>query len=275
LSQSLKAALRKDTSTLSGASTEDVPQASLLSANDALRAFLWQGDAMVDLNEFIDASSGWTLLEARAINNAAQITGIGLFGGQRRAFLLSPTNNKAPTAVDDRVSLEQIAVTRFDVLANDRDADGDTLRVIAVTQGRTGNVVLESENVIAYTPGLAFDGSDRFSYTIDDGHGGHAEASVTVELAAGSLPAAFRLDQNYPNPFNPTTTITFGIPEKAHVTIEVFNMLGQRVSTLIDSERPAGRHVVLFEARDLPGGIYMYRMRAGRFSDARQLIVLK
>lgn len=275
VSQSARAVLNRDRPTLASTGDNETANTSILNANSDLRAFLWQGDTMVDLNDFIDASSGWTLLEARGINNAAQITGIGLFNGIRRAFLLSPTNNKTPTVTNDQVALQEIAVTRFNVLANDNDADGDTLRVIAVTQGQTGSVMLEAGGIIAYTPGTRFTGSDTFTYTVDDGNGGRAEGTVMVAFAAGSLPTNFILKQNYPNPFNPSTTITFGLPEKAHVTIDVFNMLGQRVATLVDGERSAGQHLVSFDASHLPGGTYLYRMRTGQFSKARQLILLK
>ena len=186
-------------------------------------------------------SSGWTLLEARAINNAAQIIGVGLYNGERRAFLLSPTNNKSPTAADDLVRLPFIGALTFDVLENDLDEDGDTLRVVAVTQGEAGSVELLEDGRLTYTPSTNFSGQDAFTYTVEDGHGGTAIAEVVVEIDAGAFPSAFQLDQNYPNPFNPTTIITFGLPEQSHVRLEVFNMLGQHVRTLIDDARP-GRH---------------------------------
>lgn len=275
VSQSARAVLHREKPTIASAGTTAITDATILGANNDLRAFLWQGDTMVDLNDFIDASSGWTLLEARGINNAAQITGIGLFNGVRRAFLLSPTNNKAPTVTNDRLAIEAISVTRINVLTNDHDADGDTLHIVAVTQGQAGSVTLEPGDIIAYTPGNGFTGSDSFTYTVADGKGGRATGTVSVEIVAGSLPDHFVLKQNYPNPFNPSTTIAFGLPEKAHVTIEVFNMLGQRIATLVDGERSAGQHLVTFDASNLPGGTYLYRMRTGRFSDTKKLILLK
>ena len=255
------------------AKNDEASQHHRLLANDHLRAFLWQGDTMVDLNDFIDAGSGWTLLEARAINNAAQIAGIGLFDGQRRAFLLSPTTNKSPTANHDAVNLSFIAPTTIDVLGNDLDADGDTLRVVAITQGNAGLVELAGDTEIIYTPAPHFAGKDQFTYTISDGQGGSAVAEVVIRIDESALPETFQLEQNFPNPFNPTTTISLALPEQTHVRLEIYNMLGQRVRTLIDGVRPAGAHRVTFDASDLPGGAYMYRASAGDWSESRKMVV--
>lgn len=247
-----------------------------LSAGSAdMRAFLWQGDNIFDLNEFIDEASGWVLLEARAINNAAQITGVGLLNGERRAFLLSPTINKAPTATDDVIALDNLSPVTLNVLENDSDADGDTLRIVSVTQGQFGEVTIENDHSLVYHPGAAFIDSDRFTYIVEDGNGGRSEGSVALSIDRANLPAEFSLDQNYPNPFSPRTTIAFGLPEKAEVRLEVFNLLGQRVALLVDGTKPAGRHSVEFTADHLPGGVYIYRIKTtSGFEDAKRLVLV-
>jgi len=239
------------------------------------RAFLWRNGVQVDLNDFIDAASGWTLVEALGINNAAQIVGYGLYNGRKRAFLLSPSNNAAPKAADDAIRLAFVERMEIDVLANDRDEDGDSLVVASVTQGAFGAVGLTSAGRAVYTPGPAFDGEDAFTYVVSDGRGGQGEARVLITMAPEARPAAFALEPNYPNPFNPSTTITFALPEASHVVLEVFNLIGQRVDTLIDAPRPAGSHRIVFEAGALPGGVYLYRLRAGDFTASRKLLLLK
>lgn len=77
------------------------------------------------------------------------------------------------------------------------------------------------------------------------------------------LPDEYALDQNYPNPFNPTTKIDFSIPQNQHVTLEVYNVMGQRVATLVDQDMQAGTHTASFDARGLASGVYMYRLNAG------------
>ena len=83
------------------------------------------------------------------------------------------------------------------------------------------------------------------------------------------------LAQNYPNPFNPSTTIRYALPERSHVTITIFNALGQVVSTLVESEMEAGYHEVTFDASQLSSGIYLYRLTAGHFVQTRKMIVLR
>ena len=72
----------------------------------------------------------------------------------------------------------------------------------------------------------------------------------------------FKLYQNYPNPFNPSTNIEYTLPNAANVKIEVFNITGQKIKTLINRYENAGLHSVKFDAADLPSGIYFYRLRS-------------
>jgi hypothetical protein len=91
----------------------------------------------------------------------------------------------------------------------------------------------------------------------------------------GQIPKEFVLMQNFPNPFNPTTTIRFGLPQKAHVRIELYTILGQRIDVLINKELPAGYQELRVDARQLGTGIYFYRMSADTFVKARKLMVVK
>lgn len=99
---------------------------------------------------------------------------------------------------------------------------------------------------------------------------------VTLGVASESeLPATFSLDQNYPNPFNPSTTIHYALPREIEVTIDVFNLIGQHVRTLVGGRQNAGYHTVSFSGAGLPSGLYYYTMRAGDFTATRRSLLLK
>jgi len=85
----------------------------------------------------------------------------------------------------------------------------------------------------------------------------------------------FVLRQNYPNPFNAATIIRFTTPEPERVELKVFDLLGNEVAVLLDKEVGAGEHTVAFNSRNLPAGVYFYRMEAGRFTDEKKLVVLR
>jgi flagellar hook assembly protein FlgD len=96
----------------------------------------------------------------------------------------------------------------------------------------------------------------------------------------GSLPSAFTLSQNYPNPFNPTTTIEYTIPIPNRVIIDIFNLLGEKVRTLVDETKSAGSYQIEWNGRDDVGnsvstGIYLYRFKAGEFVQMRKMLLMK
>lgn len=88
-------------------------------------------------------------------------------------------------------------------------------------------------------------------------------------------PALFSLEQNYPNPFNPSTTIRYVLTSRTHVTLVVYNILGQSVAELVNGEKDAGYYETRFEAGNLASGAYLYRLQAGSFVQTRKLIVVK
>jgi len=89
------------------------------------------------------------------------------------------------------------------------------------------------------------------------------------------IPLEFELSQNYPNPFNPSTTIGFSIPEASDVKIEIYNVLGQRIGVLLDEFRDAGRHSVVWDAGNIPSGVYFYRIKTSDFENTRKMLLLK
>jgi hypothetical protein len=115
---------------------------------------------------------------------------------------------------------------------------------------------------------------DYMAFEVAGGGAGSKGGGIaTVDVAPET--AEFSLSQNFPNPFNPRTTITFNLAEEAHVTLEVFNVAGQRVATLVDETRGIGPHSVEFNATSLSSGIYIYRIKAGNITEFKKMLLLK
>ncbi len=89
------------------------------------------------------------------------------------------------------------------------------------------------------------------------------------------VPNTFSLEQNYPNPFNPTTDIVYSIPKQSRVKLEVFNVLGQRVATLVDETKIAGQYSVSFGGSDLSSGVYIYRLSSETQTISRKMVLMK
>ncbi|MBU8934907.1 MAG: FG-GAP repeat protein [candidate division Zixibacteria bacterium] len=90
-----------------------------------------------------------------------------------------------------------------------------------------------------------------------------------------SLPTVYTLSQNYPNPFNPVTEITFTLPQASRVRLEVFNMLGQEVSTIYDGGLKAGVHSFTWDGSSVASGVYFYRLTAGNFVETKKMVLIK
>jgi hypothetical protein len=89
------------------------------------------------------------------------------------------------------------------------------------------------------------------------------------------IPSEYILHQNYPNPFNSSTTIEFDLPKAANVSVEVYNMLGQNIKSLVNKELNEGMHLVEFHGQNFASGLYFYRIEAGEFQDVKKMILIK
>ena len=134
--------------------------------------------------------------------------------------------------------------------------------------------------------GIDSDGADDFrdysaSANHSDSRGGLAIISsgafgtTSINDKHFNLPENIKLFQNYPNPFNPSTTIAFTIPFTDFVKLEVFNITGQKVRTIMNKKMESGNYEVEFNASDLASGIYFYQIQAGKFQDVKKMILIK
>ena len=99
--------------------------------------------------------------------------------------------------------------------------------------------------------------------------------SVDSQMPAALDFRSYVLWQNYPNPFNPSTTIRYGLASRSHVTLTVFNTLGQEMWRLVNGEVDAGYHEVKFDASGLSSGVYLYRMQAGSYVETKRCVLVK
>ncbi len=90
-----------------------------------------------------------------------------------------------------------------------------------------------------------------------------------------TTPVSYKLFQNYPNPFNPSTTISFNIVKQEHVSLKVYNILGEVVSTLVNELKSPGNYSIRFDAYGLSSGIYFYELNTGNYRDVKKMVILK
>ena len=153
------------------------------------------------------------------------------------------------------------------------DAVGSVMDV-AVVWAATGGTI---DSTGLYTAGAR---PGTYGVTASDASGqiqGQAVVEIVPETFVTDeervLPKAFCLHQNYPNPFNSKTSIRFGLPRSCFVDIKVFDLVGKMIGTLVNDKMEAGYHSIIWNARDLPSGIYLCRLVAGDFVETRKLVL--
>jgi hypothetical protein len=102
-----------------------------------------------------------------------------------------------------------------------------------------------------------------------------AECAAADQGRTENVPGDFVLCQNYPNPFNATTAINYQLPADAHVTFEIYNLLGHRVATLVGTKQQAGYGSVVWDASEVSSGIYFYKLSAGDYTEAKRMMLVK
>lgn len=188
--------------------------------------------------------------------------------------LIAPANNATfvsltplldwsavPTATSYRVQLSSdssFATTQLDSVIN-----VDSLRVPA---GRLALNVTYYWHVYSTNAAGNSVYSPKFNFTT---------GLVGIIQYSNGVPKVFALHNNYPNPFNPSSTIKFDIPKGAFVKLTIYNMLGQEVQTLVNSNYEAGFYSIVWDASNEPSGVYFYKVTAGNFTDIKKMVLLK
>jgi hypothetical protein len=205
-------------------------------------------------------------------------------------FLWPPNHNMVPITVSLNPECDVESIVLDSVVSNEPDngqGDGNTVNDV---QGVSAGIADFEFEVRAERCG---NGSGR-TYTAHYSYcGGEVIAEINIPLQEHSCPLCAPLEKsigsfngsmvpdeffvspNYPNPFNPTTSIEFGLPEASVVRIFVYDLLGQKMATLVDGHLEAGVHSVMFEASHLPSGVYFYSVESGDYRNMYKMILLK
>ncbi|KAB2879117.1 T9SS type A sorting domain-containing protein [bacterium] len=229
----------------------------------------------------------------------------GTTGGPTPPITAESEDNGASTSADGPVGTG-VAVSGSVSSTTDNDwyyFDVSTAGNVGVTLAITGSADLDwymyNSALTEVARGYTVNNPETGNYTAGvgryyvkvNGYSG-ATAAYTLTLSGGLaqvarggqkgqvVPAKLTLDQNYPNPFNPTTSIRFGIPKESHVSLKIYNILGQEIRSLINENRKAGNYDQLWDGRNQFGaavssGIYIYRLQAGNEIITRKMNFLK
>lgn len=177
----------------------------------------------------------------------------------------------------------------FRVSATDPDLTIPSLTTVGLPGGAVFVDSLNGAGSFSWTPSFGQEGVYNVTFIASDGFLADSEVvTITVdsvptdvgEINPGAIPRRYSLSQNYPNPFNANTQIVFALPKSGHTTLEIFNLLGQKVGTLVDEYLAAGTKTVSWDGRDnrdvsVPSGIYFYQLRSGDFIEKKKMVFLK
>lgn len=214
-------------------------------------------------------ATGWvpSLLRSVALNDGGTLTIEFQADGEAVSF---PAGNYFMQVYYENTG----DASAFSMTANG-NAVGEKGEDAGFVQSIDETTVLTTDHFITDSDGsitVSITGSNaRIDYVTLFSQTGGVLTDIEVEDVVGE----YQLSQNYPNPFNPSTNINFTLPLTSNVQLTVFNLLGQKVATLIDGRMNAGQHVARFDARGLASGVYFYQLKAGDFTMQRRMTLIK
>ncbi len=244
-------------------------KSSLTLAPNGGGAFVVNGTLNIDAADTIKGTQKFIL-------NPGATLGIGATGG------IVAASDTAPNAGNVQVDSGRVFSSSANYVYNGTSAQvtgsGLPATVNNLTIDNSAGVALSQATTINGTLYLT---AGTFDNTIPFTLGPNGKISITggkltaIQSGASSVPKQFSLDQNYPNPFNPTTEIQFAVPKSAHVTLAVYNALGQKVATLVDGNLSAGVYQRVFDGSRYASGVYFARLSADDHVFTAKMLMIK
>jgi len=218
----------------------------LAAAYGSGRLYWWENDGQQQFDQHLlaEGHNGAYATIAADLDNDADLDVIGSINYDGDIFWWE--NDGAGNFIRHVIALDFYGATS--IFATDADNDGDS-------------------DILAVAHNL-----DKISFWLNDHF---PPVFIQEDGSKNNLPLNCVLFQNYPNPFNQTTVIRFDLPDAAMAKIEIFDILGRRVETLIDQVQPAGSHQITWNPEALASGVYFYRLQAGNQSDIRRMMLIK
>jgi hypothetical protein len=228
---------------------------------------------------------GWFPATVTGVNVTADVTTENVDFSMTQCDI--PANLDASEGLGDRIELTWNAVSHPDLVgyniyrADWENGDYTKLNTDPVANNAYTDDTITDDEVYWYVVTAAYSGSYGNAESIDSEKAYGSTAVVTgIEGETPDVPDRFFISQNYPNPFNPFTTLSYGLPTDSEVRIDIFNVLGQRVVTLVDEYQTAGFKSVIWNGQDSGGdkvssGVYFYTIEAGDFHDSKKMLLIK
>ncbi|NUN70542.1 MAG: T9SS type A sorting domain-containing protein [Bacteroidetes bacterium] len=289
--------------------TLNISKSVVIIGNDSIRPILLEKDtskiAMLDINDASDVIIKNIVTKGRGLSvtikncNSIKLANVDIESGTRSDY-----KTGAPGLfVSNSANVSLYRVKCIGGKGNDGYAvtgyatsGGDGGDAILLTNSK--NVIVEQSELIAGDGGkggigtlfIGPDGKKGYSFNLSNNSNIRLFQSIyldpfhidsTSEILTSVLQndnyqiIDYYLDQNYPNPFNPRTTIRFTIPQEGLVILEVYDLLGNRIKSLISELKMAGKYSVVWNAQDLSSGVYIYRLSTSNFVKSRKLLLLK
>jgi len=256
-------------------------------SDDSLAYCLDRTDAAPGQTDLLSIDSSMTVCNPDAIPKTISLMAIRTFADNEKTYGLEDILIDA----DDTADVQLHEDGKLSIANSGGDKMG-RLRIRIVDNGgadevTSDNLFLPANSMVQVAPDFANLQVSEVMLFVDTGRDGTFDDTTMLAVVTdvddddtSVLPTTFALEQNYPNPFNPSTTIRFMLPKASDVSLTVVNLLGQTVTTLVDSRLAAGEHEVVWHGRDsnnkpVASGVYLYRLQAESYSDTKKMLLLK